>query len=304
MARGHKRPKVAQIFDSVKFESYQEFLDEVAKPVPTGSAWGESPSSMSTSSTFTGSDSYEHALELAREGWTEGRTNLADAIEALAPYVQAAVSLPSQSFAPAGYLPNVPMFCAGAPDCMWTTEGDDMPRAAPVVRFLVNLTAVWSVSTDAIFNRGAALCAAIEYLEASGTQCEVVGCIRTEDACNEIREHRLFECFIPIKDAGAFMEPDRMAFALAHASVLRRLSFRLMEQNDDLCGGNFGANRGIPRDVPAEFQQVYLPAMMNDRGCETSTEALKSVLTAVQVAMNPEQFVKLQSDWAGLVDVA
>ena len=241
---------------------------------------------------WTASRDYAHALELAREGWPEGREQMTDAVETLTPYVQAAIRAPSETLSVAGYAPNIPAYVSGSPACMFSMDGDDTAGRAPIVRFLVNIGASHFIDASALFNQGAALCAAVDYLEACGQSCEVrLVCRQESDKCT-------FDTYVTIKRAGEPIEHDRMDFFLGNASVLRRFIFRLNE----LDGKSFNGlqhGRGRPVDVTPEPAQVYLPVAnqhsFNDY-CRTPQKALRYVMRHIEKAMAPEQFQRVGED--------
>ena len=289
------KSKKSKYLSSLVFDDTAELLDYLESPegMPKlSSKWMRSMSSIEGSEEFTGTRSFQHAVDLAREGWPEGREKMEGKLSGLTPYVQSSARMPVETLDVAGYAPNVPAYCAGSPACMWSRDGDDVSGRAPVVRFLVNISMSFRITSDEIFNRGAALCAAIEYLEATDRRCEVVACCRLDDdLCTQ-------DVFVTLKRAEEHPELDRLAMFLAHPSILRRLIFRLNELDDKLFAG-LVSHRGVPKDIEPEYGQVYLPAGKGWQlsGCDTPKHAMAAVLDQLQEAMDPASFASIGRDW-------
>jgi len=303
------------IHDRIEFESFDEFLETVSEPLSDTcrEAWTDSDGELSSEDgalSFTGTLNFEHALQLAREGWPEGLVEFDDKMREVAPHVEAAGREPAIDFDRAGYAPNVAMFCAGDPACMYT-QGESYQGTTPIVRVLLNITVSGMIPASILANRGAALAAVIEYMESAGFSVEVTlyqGAEaegwRKKGGTNQ-RVRVLHEHFIPVKRAGEFIEPDRFAFMLAHPSVLRRFIFRL----DEMCaesGPHMRNGYGTPTDADPEADQIYFQAMRGfssgARGYATTEEALKTVLRHFREAMDEKQRIRLDDDWSAILN--
>jgi hypothetical protein len=286
-----------RLHDRIDFDSFEDFLDQCRAPLSQEclTAWTfgykDCPSSAREGSyNFSGTESYDQALQLATDGWPEGRAMITDKIESLAPYVTAALRLPGEEYSVAGYLPDVPLMCTGSPAYMFA-EGDDVPARARVVRFLVNIAANSNTDAAHIMNRGAAIAAVVDYFENAGTRVEVELCMVAENEA-------LAEYYLPVKRADEHVEPDRFAFAIAHPSMLRRFMFRMMEHNPKLAE-IFGSGYGSAKDAKPDPDQVYFPSGAS--GCYTPAEALKAVLGYVLAALEPHQRAAVSEDWEGIL---
>lgn len=291
-------------FASVTFDDVHELTEFMASPdavVPKKSPWfGDNTSAVENDNDhgWYASRSFGEAIRFARDGWPEGRERVQQAVDTLTPYVQAAVRLPSETLSVAGYAPNVPAYCSGSPACMYNSDGDDMTGRAPVVRFLVNISCSWSVDSEALFNRGAALCACVDYLEASGQSCEIE-LVSRQQAGSTAQDFR-----VTLKKAGEALDRDRVVFFLSNVSVFRRFVFRVQEL-DPLVYNGFSSGRGFPTDVEPEYQQVYLQAALGgwlNSACETPQEAMRYVLKRVQESMDPREFARVSEDWEQILD--
>jgi hypothetical protein len=311
------------LHDIVRFESFDEFLQHVCDAPVTPAmrrAWahsseGELSSESTSRPDFYGTKTFDAAVKLAREGWSKGRADMSKSLAALAPYVQAAGQAPATQLDVAGYAPCVPAYCAGSPANMWA-PGDTYASTARIVRICLSMSMVWSTPIDVIRNRGAAVLAAVEYLESLGLRCEIelAHCSedsgsRYADADGKTVEHlgdrvkAINECYIPVKQANQSIELDRLAFMLGHASVLRRFVFRIDEQHV-AAGPVMRGSYGMPTDITPDHDQVYLPAIVGrtDQYKYAAPEtALKTVLGLISAKLSDDQQNKLSEDWRGFL---
>jgi hypothetical protein len=302
------------LHDIVRFDSFDEFLQHVCDAPVTPAmrrAWNRD-AGLSSESTdrpdFYGTETFDDAVKLAREGWSKGRADMSAALSALAPYVQAAGQAPATQLDVAGYAPCVPAYCAGSPANMWA-PGDTYASTSRIVRICLSMSIVWSTPVAVIRNRGAAVLAAVEYLESLGLRCEIelAHCCEDQgttyaDADGNVVRHpdgvkAINECYIPVKQANQSVELDRLAFMLGHASVLRRFVFRIDEQHV-AAGPVMRSSYGIPTDITPDHDQVYLPSLFrNLHEYATPEIALKTVLRLISAKLSDDQQHKLSEDW-------
>jgi hypothetical protein len=191
------------------------------------------------------------------------------------------------------------------------SSGDTSTSVARVVRILVNGTVTHMTPTASIMHRGAALVAAIQYLEDCGLRCEVELGFCTRAYANAYADETgrsvwkknvtaINEAYIPVKSAGQSIDEDRFAFMLAHPSVLRRLIFRLWEQHV-AAGPAMRDTYGRPVDMTPASDQVYIPAVFGGREYATPQEALRHVLHLIANALPVAQQARVTEDWRNVL---
>mgnify|MGYP007096624943 CR=1 FL=1 len=204
-------------------------LIETAKQEPE--YWpSERASQTANHKKFTGTNTFEEAIKLAEDGWPEGRAKFAD-MAGVASY-QIGHRRPGTGYDVGGRYPNVPRFCAGDPASMVTSDPrNDTQRH--IVTIYVACCASWSVSTDTILHRGAAIGGLIDAVEDEGHSVRLV--------VFENNKAYQFPAWyeIEVKSAGEPLDLDLMAFAVTHPAVLRRLVFSVHEQNGHIGEGGF-----------------------------------------------------------------
>jgi hypothetical protein len=280
-------------YEGWRFDSFEEFLEVVETPITPAeeSAWAATLAShRDDRPEWSGTDSWEQATQFAREGWDHGLASFEDELQAMSPYVTAAISVPGETLAPAGYYPNVPAFCAGTPAHM-VCPGEDFNARTPVLRFLINIGGLANVDGDAWIKRGAALMSVVDYFEQSGVQCEIelVSVAQADSSVVEVN--------IPVKQAGEHAEPDRLAFVLGNPSMLRRFVFSLREKSTTVADA-FRYGYGSSCDAQADPDQIYFPKLQNFRDAE---EALEHVLERVCEYLDPELQSRVREDWSAIL---
>lgn len=258
------------------FESVSEWLAYIESPIP---------SALSRLSTETrdadwfGTPNLDAAISLARLGWPEGRVK-AEALSAtLLSRLNGSLPLPEIRFDVTGDVLDIGRYVAGDPeDYMYFAPSEDMTRApiAKIVRFVINVAASGSTSTEAMIMRGVAAVAAITCLESMGLRCEVDLAHGTGRAGYHVEE------IIRIKDAGEALDLDRLTFLCAHPATLRRLIFATEEHFSDDVRTRYSFTRDGTYSAPQDLDDqgdIYLGRLVGEW---TQREAYQWVVGVLQ----------------------
>ena len=178
---------------------------------------------------WAGSANWQETLDLAHRGWPEGLRRIKEQVSIIERFVSP--RQPYKELVHAVQGPGVLDFNRyqqGRPDSWVVWEGIDSQdgQSTVIVPLVFNLSASSGVSLETMFRRGATICALIDILEHSRIRVEAM-----------VVEHAnygkpgLYTWKVVLKKAQDHLDMDRMAFALCHASVLRRLMFSLAEQH-------------------------------------------------------------------------
>ncbi len=196
---------------------------------------------------WAGTHSLGEAIDLAYDGWPEGRARLERlrkklSIEQLLPTSQR-IRETRDVF---GDEPNVDLFLSGEPEHMVTLEEEFSREGGKIIRMCVNRSAASSVSSERITRRGLALLLAIEALLTLGYSLEfsIYQSVQSDNGNS-------YNILIPLLHAGDPISMDSFAFLLMHPAVLRRLIFAAEETESHNLRCEFGFNRGYygyPRD--------------------------------------------------------
>lgn len=254
------------------FPTWGAFVSQVSRPATVPERHAQSGQG---SAAWTWTETFADALVLAKTGWRDGFK----AISAKADSISRAIGGESMTprYADAGDEVDVGLFLEGEPEHF--IEYPLEPQKRPVVKFVVSISFSCSVSAEAIYNRGAAVLAAIDALEASGVRCEVeLDCSTGANTDMEVR--------VGLKAASDALDRDKLAFALCHPSTLRRLKFRLHEQRGNeywrqVGGGGYG----MPKNPAREAGAIILPCMTSGDGFYTLEQATASAEAMIAQAV-------------------
>jgi hypothetical protein len=161
---------------------------------------------------------YAKAEQLAETGWTEGAVSLANKLAVLPPNE----AEPEYFHDVAGYMPDVPLYCAGDPMHM-VNYGHPQGRK-PIVHLVVNAVASAMIGADEYRNYGAAITAMVAQIEATGRQVELD--VVFVDRLSKMEAVLGWK----VKRAGDTIDLSAIAFSLAHPAAFRRIGFAMIER--------------------------------------------------------------------------
>lgn len=193
--------------------------------------------------TFTETKNLEEAISLARYGWPKGR----DIIKELSIKHESIFHkiFPQQDFelkinsSEEGEVVNMDNYLSGQPDDM-LSYGQDEERIkklanAKMQRIIISGEISCNVAADTIFNRGCIISSMINIMEIYGFRTELWLChVRKGGSFyrNKGIEHWI-KYFYKLKNFDEDLNLNNLAFAACHPSMIRRLNFALLEQEED-----------------------------------------------------------------------
>lgn len=223
-------------------------------------------------SSFSGTKDFAEAVHQARYGWAEGLKKITEMSEQIKNTVAQKANLKNDTFyAPSGAMVDVGRYLSGDPDCMMEYEQHEQ-SGRKIFSITLNVAASARVEAETLYNRGAAVIALVDLLEKGGFSCEI--------NVVDVRESngKLLAVKAPVKTAGFALEMERLAFAVASASFLRRIMFSINEREDASTRAHFGFMSGygyampsnLPESATADEAGIYLPALFGN--CEFDTQ--------------------------------
>jgi hypothetical protein len=256
--------------------TWSELLDRAA--LPETQAWRETKGRMSARPDvggWYGTADYAASLILLREGWTEGRERFVSGLSSLAPPT---IKTMQRRLDVAGAYPIAAMAAAGAMDCMVDLGETIIQR--PNLKMVVGVSAGGGIDAKCITNRGIAIASLIDAIETSGTRLELIAERRATSGRWDLRHS------ITVKELDQPLELDRLAYVLAHPSMLRRTLGRIEEQVTTPLWNEQGygmPTAALSSDWP---DAVMLPSMSLAESARYSTpqSALASVLRVARAA--------------------
>lgn len=163
---------------------------------------------------------YAQCVEYAKHGWIEGADKAQEALKVFAP----ATPRPDVRNDFYGHMPNVPRFCAGAPDSMLRHVNNPTAGMGRVLTLIIPVNASAGTRAGYMANFGLAVAQYVNQLEANNIRVELVGAI-----CSQVSRWRVAHTW-QIKAADQAPDMAVIAFALGHPGMFRRLGFALRER--------------------------------------------------------------------------
>jgi hypothetical protein len=222
------------------------------------------------------------AYEYAEIGWLDGASRAKKFSDAIFNQIGHLIKRVDVNYDVVGDAVDIARFVNAEPDC-WMKFETTLVDTSQVqhVRIVVNIVASAGIRAETIMARGAAVCALINLLEYAGRRCELV----MVEATKSDEQH---QCFVTLKKYEEQLDLPKIAYALAHPSVLRvhwmsaaETLPRHLRRALDIGGGY-----GIPADVPAQDHNatLYVGRMLlgesqwssPERAVEWVTEQLKA----------------------------
>ena len=179
------------------------------------------------SSSWTGTESYDAANDFLLYGCNELRAKIEDAgVKKIRTEIKKYMTRRTIHSSVVGAAPNVPAFISGAPNCMMMYQQKRVKQRVGNVAY--NMAISGSEGQDRINDTAAKLIAALMLTEAKGIRVNLYMFILAEKKGN------LLGCSLKIKSSGQKFDVLKMAYPLAHSSMLRRHYLRYVEVTENV----------------------------------------------------------------------
>lgn len=219
---------------------------------------------------FTETSSYEEAVSLATDGW--------DAVIAPAELVSLAVEdkveierfdIGFQAvYDVAGAECDVALYLSGEPECMVESVPLRISRQGRAVRLIVPIGFRSHVKAKHALARGSAILALVDLLAKAQHPVE----IWAVSYCTYPKGSNTWAMAVKVQDASDPVDIGNLSFALAHPSMLRRLTFAARSHSDQLfyrstMGGTVELTDALIEKLlpPAVGTDIRLPTLTADQ---------------------------------------
>lgn len=204
----------------IEYDSLKEFYDYLCKtPFNDAFRW-EKHSSVEGSESFTKTKSFNEAVELFKNGWSDMAGKLVQKLKVIESKTEPTMK-PRNTLGVCGYQAIVPLYLQGVPNNMVNKKM--VPVKQKVITLNKSIDYNAGVSADQIIEESIKAMQIVKKLEAQGYRCNlniVLGSQETKSG---------FFIKVRIKSANEKMNVSKLAFPLVHPSMLRRLFFRFIE---------------------------------------------------------------------------
>jgi hypothetical protein len=238
------------------FKNFDSFIEQCKKPALKGCKYDASK--QTNREKFTGTKTYNEAVKIASLGWPEGTKKMK---KGLLEFQASEAPQLKSLFDVSGDEPDIDRFLSGEPENMISWEN---VQASGVVFLDVYFSFSYSCGKkqDAIIKRGVQILSNVDQLEQNGYRVRIIAYERSTDP-----NGNTFELNVTLKDYQEVIDLDRMAFAMAHPAMLRRLGFRLIEQipHKNYDHPNYGSVEDLKKDDVINITpNTFEPSQIDD----------------------------------------
>jgi hypothetical protein len=218
---------------------------------------------------FSGTETFDEAIDLSKNGWPEGVERLSRLRASLDKIVEKTLAVRSKALRwdLTGDFLDVGRHLSGEPESFGEYRDESESHCQTrVIKLVANVSAIGSVSTESIFSAGAAIFAAVDILESLGHRVELwLG----SGSSHNSTDKRL-QVFVLIKQASQPFDADRLAFFLCSNASLRRLFFSVEE--------DLGFNPNNTRTTPLVLEDDAIVTPEVERHDSTQDRRIERVL--------------------------
>ena len=253
--RGRHKIKVQQ------FDSITDFREYLAEAQPNSIFRNERQQSVETRyNEFYGTDSYEEAERIFKEGWTKVSERITKAIKT--PLVSANAPKSKPTYGLVGGQASVPRYIQGIPTSMIDRKPVQQQSKIIVINKCIGFHA--GVTTEQIIEEGIKALKIIQFLESKGYR------VKLNTYWFSKRNYETVGQILTLKKPEERISVSKLAFPIAHPSMLRRIGFKWMESfptmtEKDFVGGYGRVNEeAIYKVLGKGTKEIILPSFIPD----------------------------------------
>lgn len=216
--------EVQDKMQKIEFSSLEDFYKYITNTPLNDTFKFESLSSVTARESFCGTKSFEEAVELFKNGWSEMSERLSNRLKAEGKFEPIMTYRNVQSVQ--GYHPIVPLYLMGIPNNMITKKM--VPMKQKVVTLNKSLNYSSRVKTEQIVEESIKAFRIIQKLESQNYRVNLNLVIGASGSMWNSSGEKYF-IKIRLKSANEKLNISKLSFPLVHPSMLRRLYFRFIE---------------------------------------------------------------------------
>ena len=210
----------------------------------------------------------QSAVDMGLAGWHEIRPQ----VDSLFARVESNINLAmgdmfESRFNVCGDSADIDRYLMGDPECMIDYVDVPQARMGRVVRLLINGSANSGISPDKIMERGVIVCTLIDVLNRMNVGVEVY----LENCTGVWTANQFHSLLVKLHTSEQLLDVDNLMFAIAHPSMLRRVSFKK--------GGGYGQAKPCKLDKFVNADVVMQNFEFGNG--EFEDDALKYVMSTV-----------------------
>lgn len=242
-----------------EFVSIDEFYKYLVKTEYNSVFKKNRKNSIKHNEEFTGTKSFEEAVDLMKNGWKEVSQELNQRIKIKKTEVEK--TRKRSVYDVSGYNVSVPRYLMGIPDSMVNSKNVKVKEKAVVINKSIMYN--WRVKKEEIIKESTKVISLINKIEKQGVRCQLNLVI---SSYSEYEEH--LECVkIKVKSQRERLNISKLSFPLVHPSMLRRIFLRYLEVSPTVTQG-YTDGYGNPKtgEIEARFLckgEYFFPSFIN-----------------------------------------
>lgn len=207
----------------IEYDSLKEFYDYLCvTPFNEAFRWA-GHSSVTGSKHWTKTESFDEAVQLFKNGWSDMASNLVQKLKVIESKTEPTMK-PRNKLDVCGYQAVVPLYLQGVPNNMINKKM--VPIKQKVITLNKSIDYHGGVSADRIVDESIKALQIVKKLEAQGYRCNLNIVLGSSAGWKSTKG---FFVKVRIKSASEKLNVSKLAFPLVHPSMLRRLFFRFIE---------------------------------------------------------------------------
>lgn len=249
----HEFSRYTNNYNVSEYDSINEYVDDIHKLPYSKIFINGKKSSVEGMEFFTGTKSYEEAIELLKFGWSDGAKKLNTSLKIANKDVQSK-EVKRAVYDVVGFQASVPRYLQGIPTSMVNTI--PTKRKSKTVTIYKSIAYAALVDKDDILKDSVKFLQIIQEIEKQGIKANVYvihhGYAEKEHLVNLVK----------VKSASERLNISKLAFPLMHPSFLRRIVFRSIETESRL--KNFRWARGYGYPAKRAQTESFIKAMKKE----------------------------------------
>lgn len=210
-----------------EYNSINEYVDEMSKSPYSKIFINGKKSSIEGAESFTGTKTYQEAVELLKFGWSDGAKKLNTSLKIANKSVQSK-EVKRAVYDVVGFQASVPRYLQGIPTSM--VNKTPTKRKSKTVTIYKSIAYAAKVSKDEILKDSVKFLQIVQEIEKQGVKANVY----VIHHGYENKEHLVN--LVKVKSASEKLNISKLSFPLMHPSFLRRIIFRSIETESRLKG--------------------------------------------------------------------
>lgn len=234
--------------ESVEFINMEDFYEYLCiMPFNDSFRWVDHHSVTQTK-VFTGTNSFDEAVELMKNGWTDMAKTLTNKIKV---ETKATPMMKSKTtYGVAGYQAIVPLYLNGVPTNMASKKNVSTKQKVVTITKCIQYNC--ETKQEKIIEESTKVFKIIKKLEAQGYRCIL-------NVTEMIEKYgKAYQFKVRVKNATEKMNLSKLAFPMIHPSMLRRLMFRMLEVHPYV-PKQFTSGYGHPMTDTNSIMKVFAP---------------------------------------------